>query len=79
MYLFQFKENITLYNNAILVRVTCADKEDKNDENIVLHRHFPNIPIVGMDANGEFGWNKFENCTDYCKLTAYLFFLKYDF
>lgn len=47
-----------------MIKITCTEKKNRAAEAPILQKHFQKVPIIGLDANGEFGWNKYENSTE---------------
>lgn len=57
--LMKFKEKILIRNNSVGFRICCGAKWGKEDESVIFNKIFPNIPLLGLEADGEIGWNCF--------------------
>ncbi|XP_018569015.1 uncharacterized protein LOC108909237 [Anoplophora glabripennis] len=55
--LLKFKKQIILRTNSVAFRVCCSAKIYSEEELVLFNKVFPNIPLLGMNADGEIGWN----------------------
>ncbi|GJQ67856.1 hypothetical protein Trydic_g16620 [Trypoxylus dichotomus] len=59
--LIDFKSLITLRKSSCAIRICCAAKGAKDMETAVFNEIFPDTFIVGLDADGEIGCNKYSS------------------
>ncbi|XP_018331034.1 uncharacterized protein LOC108740953 [Agrilus planipennis] len=43
--------------DGVAFRICCAAKHDKDMETTLFNKHFPKIPLLGIDVDGEIGWD----------------------
>lgn len=46
-------------NNSMAFRICCAAKMRKNRELTIFNKVFPNVTLLGLEAEGEIGWNSY--------------------
>ncbi|KRT85614.1 hypothetical protein AMK59_222, partial [Oryctes borbonicus] len=59
--LVEFKNHISLRKSSCAIRICCVGKDNKDTETAIFKEVFPATFIVGLDADGEIGWNKFSS------------------
>ncbi|XP_044269867.1 uncharacterized protein LOC123014695 isoform X2 [Tribolium madens] len=60
-HLLKFKSKIILRSNSLAFRICCSAKMRKNHESRVFNKVFPDTPLIGLEAEGEIGWNCFNH------------------
>ncbi|KAJ8956014.1 hypothetical protein NQ318_006290 [Aromia moschata] len=55
--LLKFKKQIILRTDSIAFRICCSAKCDTEEELILFGKVFPNVPLLGLNADGEIGWD----------------------
>jgi hypothetical protein len=56
-HLLKFKNKIVVRSNSLAFRICCSAKTQKNQESRIFNEIFPDTPLLGLEAEGEFGWN----------------------
>ncbi|CAH0547318.1 unnamed protein product [Brassicogethes aeneus] len=59
--LIKFRKNTELRSHSAAFRICCSAKVDTDEELDLFEKVFPNVPLLGMDADGEIGWNCYNN------------------
>ncbi|KAJ8967870.1 hypothetical protein NQ317_006186 [Molorchus minor] len=54
-----FKKQVILRTEGVAFRVCCSAKVDPEEELLLFNEFFPNIPLLGLNADGEIGWDCF--------------------
>ncbi|XP_063910042.1 uncharacterized protein LOC135127533 [Zophobas morio] len=57
--LLKFKNKIVIRSNSMAFRICCSAKMRKNHESRIFNKVFPLTPLLGLEAEGEIGWNCF--------------------
>ncbi|KAL3284017.1 hypothetical protein HHI36_018187 [Cryptolaemus montrouzieri] len=55
----KFKKRVIIRKNSVGFRICCGAKWEKDEESIIFSKHFPNTPLLGLEADGEIGWDCF--------------------
>ncbi|XP_060519369.1 uncharacterized protein LOC132697767 [Cylas formicarius] len=55
----EFKQNVSLKNHSLGFRICCSAKYQDVEELQSFPQIFPGIPLLGLEAYGEIGWNTF--------------------
>ncbi|KAJ8929275.1 hypothetical protein NQ314_018068 [Rhamnusium bicolor] len=53
------KKKIIIRANSVAVGVCCSAKMNTEEELVLFNKVFPNTPLLGLNADGEIGWNCF--------------------
>lgn len=53
----QVKEEISFKSNTVAIMAQCCGRQGGSNTQQQFREIFPNIPLIGVDVNGEFGLN----------------------
>ncbi|KAK9881541.1 hypothetical protein WA026_016419 [Henosepilachna vigintioctopunctata] len=55
----KFRKRVIIRQTSIAFRICCGAKWEKDEESKIFNKHFPNTPLLGLEADGEIGWDSF--------------------